>query len=41
MSEYVASKIKCEKVLNLFSGTGGDAIKLANTCNKVIATDMS
>jgi hypothetical protein len=27
--------------MNIFSGVGGEAIKLANTCNKVIALDPS
>lgn len=41
VSEYIAGKIKYEAVANLYAGVGGDAIKLANTCNKVIAWDES
>ncbi len=39
VSEYIAGKIKYETVANLYAGVGGDAIKLANTCGKVIAWD--
>jgi trimethylguanosine synthase len=40
VAEYIASKIKCDTVLDGFCGAGGDSIKLANTCSHVIANDI-
>lgn len=39
VSDHVASQVKCETVVNMCCGVGGDAIKLANTCNRVYAWD--
>lgn len=39
VSEYISEMLKCETVVNLSCGVGGDAIKLANSCRKVIAWD--
>jgi trimethylguanosine synthase len=39
VAEHVASKIKCDTVLNGYCGAGGDAIKLSSTCSRVIASD--
>ena len=40
VAEYIAKKIRCEVVLDGFCGAGGDSIKLANTCSRVIANDI-
>ena len=40
VSDHIASKIKCNVVLNIFCGVGGESIKLASSCGKVIATDL-
>lgn len=40
IAEYVASKIKCEMVLDGFCGAGGVSLKLANTCSRVISNDI-
>ena len=39
VAEYVASKIRCDTVLDAMSGVGGISLKLANTCYRVIAND--
>lgn len=39
VSEHISAMLKCETIVNLCCGIGGDAIKLANSCRKVIAWD--
>ena len=41
VAEYISNKIRCETVLDGFCGAGGDSIKLANTCSRVIANDIN
>lgn len=41
IAEYLSNKIKCQTVLDAFCGAGGNSIKLANTCSRVIATDIN
>lgn len=40
VAEYIASKIRCDTVLDAFCGVGGLSLKLANTCYRVIANDI-
>ena len=39
VAEFIASRVRCDTVLDAFSGVGGVAIKLANTCYRVVAND--
>ena len=40
VAEYISNRIRCQTVLDAFCGAGGDSIKLANTCSRVIANDI-
>lgn len=39
VADYIASKVRCDTVLDAFCGVGGISLKLANTCYRVIAND--
>lgn len=41
VAEFIASKIRCDTVLDAFCGVGGISIKLANTCYRVVANDKN
>ena len=39
IAEYISNKIRCETVLDGFCGVGEVALKLSNTCSRVVAVD--
>lgn len=39
VAEHIAGKVRCETILDAFSGVGSIAIKLSNTCVHVIGND--
>lgn len=39
VAHYLASKVRCEVLLDGFAGSGSASIKFGNTCQKVYAND--
>ena len=41
VAEHLSSRVRCEVLLDGFSGSGSCAIKFANTCIRVLVIDIN
>jgi trimethylguanosine synthase len=39
ISQYLSERVSCPTILVGYCGVGGEALKFANTCHKVIAVE--
>ena len=40
LASHISSRIRCKRTLNMYGGIGSYALKLSNTCEEVMVTDI-